>query len=201
MKTSVAFVLIFAFCSAKAQQPMVTDQAYMDISIAGVEKGRIEIALFGNDAPKTVKNFLAICTKGINGKTYVGSTFHRVIKKFMIQGGDIVSGDGTGSISIYGKYFPDEINGIKHTGAGFLSMANAGKDTNGCQFFITTIATPWLDGHHTVFGKVSKNQGLVHTIELGDTDSDDHPLKEVKISGCGVIPTESPFPYVDSPFE
>ncbi|XP_046386768.1 peptidyl-prolyl cis-trans isomerase B [Ischnura elegans] len=201
MKSCVAVLLLATICIVKAEQLTVTDQAYFDITIGNEDKGRIEMGLFGNDAPKTVKNFLAICKDGINGKTYAGSKFHRVIKKFMIQGGDIENGDGTGSISIYGKYFPDEPNGIKHVGAGFLSMANAGKDTNGCQFFITTIATPWLDGHHTVFGKVSKNQGLVHTIEQTETDSDDHPLKEVKIKACGIIPTPSPFKLVDSPYD
>lgn len=118
--------------------------------------GRIVLGLFGDNSPKTVRSFKEICLKGIDGLSYNGTRFHRVIRKFMIQGGDILNGDGTGSTSIYGDYFEDENLTINHTAPGFLGMANQGPDTNGCQFYITTIATPWLDGKHTVFGKVVK---------------------------------------------
>ena len=143
----------------------VTSQIYFQVEIDKKPIGRITIGLFGDDAPKTVKNFRHICLKGIDGKTYVGSKFHRIIDKFVIQGGDIVSNDGHGSTSIYGKYFENENVAINHTGPGFLAMANRGGDTNGCQFFITTMAAPWLNGKHTIFGKVTKGTGLVHVIE------------------------------------
>lgn len=108
---------------------------------------------------------LTVCTNGVDGKTYKGSVFHRVIEKFMIQGGDIVAGDGSGSISIYGRQFEDENLEINHTDVGFVAMANRGPDTNGCQFYITTMHAPWLDGKHTIFGKVVVGQRVVHMIE------------------------------------
>ncbi|XP_021917604.1 peptidyl-prolyl cis-trans isomerase B-like isoform X2 [Zootermopsis nevadensis] len=171
----------------------VTDQVYFDISIGGEHVGRIVLGLFGDVVPKTVKNFLTIASDGIDGKTYANTEFHRVIKKFMIQGGDIIKHDGSGSISIYGKYFPDENFEIKHTAPGFLSMANAGKDTNGCQFFITTVATKWLDGHHTIFGKVVGGQDVVHKIEQVETDSEDRPTKAVVVTESGILPITTAF--------
>lgn len=120
--------------------------------------GRIVLGLFGSDAPKTVRNFRDICLEGIDGLSFNGTRFHRIINRFMIQGGDILNGDGTGSTSIYGDYFEDENLTINHTSSGFLGMANQGPDTNGCQFYITTVASSWLDGKHTVFGKVTKGE-------------------------------------------
>lgn len=137
----------------------------MDVEHDGEELGRIEIGLFGEDAPKTVENFRQICINGIDGLSYKGNQFHRVIEKFMVQAGDIIAGDGTGSISIYGAYFEDENLEIQHTDVGFLGMANRGPDTNGCQFYITTLRTQWLDGKHTIFGKVVQGQPVVHMIE------------------------------------
>lgn len=132
----------------------MTSQIYFDVTHGNVPLGRIVLGLFGDDTPKTVQNFREICLKGIDGLSYNGTRFHRVIKKFMIQGGDILNGDGTGSTSIYGEQFEDENLSINHSIAGFLGMANQGPDTNSCQFYITTVSTPWLDGKHVVFGKV-----------------------------------------------
>jgi peptidylprolyl isomerase len=137
----------------------VTSQVYLDVSHATKPLGRIIVGLFGDDAPKTVKNFREICLHGIDGLSYNGTRFHRVIDRFMIQGGDIQNGDGTGSISIYGKHFEDENLTINHTIGGFLGSANrAVPDSNGCQFYITTIATPWLDGKHTSEFRLSANE-------------------------------------------
>ncbi|XP_058794350.1 peptidyl-prolyl cis-trans isomerase, rhodopsin-specific isozyme-like isoform X2 [Phymastichus coffea] len=163
--------------------------------------GRIVIGLFGQDAPKTVKNFIVLATDGVDGKTYAGTKFHRVIKKFMIQGGDVETGDGAGSISIYGKTFDDENFALNHNGPGFLSMANAGKNTNGCQFFITTIACPWLDGLHTVFGKVVDGLDVVFKIEQTKTDVNDKPVVPIYIHESGLIPTPSPFTISDNPYD
>ncbi|XP_076632943.1 peptidyl-prolyl cis-trans isomerase B isoform X1 [Colletes latitarsis] len=178
----------------------VTEQVYFDVMIDDHPVGRIVVGLFGDVAPKTVKNFVTLATTGVAGKTYKGSRFHRVIRKFMIQGGDVENGDGSGSISIYGKYFEDENFDIGHNGPMFVSMANAGKNTNGCQFFITTIPTPWLDGKHTVFGKIVTGQDVVFKIEQTKTDADDIPIKPVVIFDCGTIPTTSPFTVADNSY-
>ncbi|KAF5298394.1 hypothetical protein FQR65_LT01172 [Abscondita terminalis] len=171
----------------------VTEQVYLDIAIDKEYIGRITIGLFGDIAPITTKNFYTIATQGIKGKTYEGTKFHRVIRRFIIQGGDIVNNNGSGSISIYGENFNDENFQVKHEGPGFVSMANSGPNTNGCQFFITTIGTAWLNGRHTVFGKVLDGQNIVHKIELLKTDVEDRPLKSAEIIKCGSIPTPNPF--------
>lgn len=195
-------ILVTAALTIKAETFKVTNEVYFDITIDNHPVGRIIIGLFGDIAPKTVKNFITLATTGTAGKKYMGTKFHRVIKKFMIQGGDVENGDGTGSISIYGKYFDDETFEVKHSGPLFVSMANAGKNTNGCQFFITTIATPWLDDHHTVFGKVISGEDVVFKIEQTKTDSDDVPLVPVVIYDSGTLPTETYF-YTssDTPYE
>ncbi|CAO1314150.1 unnamed protein product [Diamesa tonsa] len=184
--------LLVLLGTVSAQGPKVTDIVFFDIEIGGVPAGRVEIGVFGGTVPKTAKNFVELAEKN-EGEGYKGSKFHRVIKDFMIQGGDFTKGDGTGGRSIYGERFEDENFKLKHYGAGWLSMANAGKDTNGSQFFITTKATSWLDGRHVVFGKVIKGMSIIRKIEAGPTDSRDKPASEVKIANSGSIPVPEPF--------
>mmetsp|Transcript_1835 Transcript_1835/g.2507 ORF Transcript_1835/g.2507 Transcript_1835/m.2507 type:complete len:184 (-) Transcript_1835:114-665(-) len=166
---------------------------FFDATIGGIAAGRIKIELFADECPRTVENFRQFCTgeyvKQSQPVGYKGSPFHRVIKEFMIQGGDFMNGNGTGRMSIYGDTFDDENFNLRHTEAGLLSMANSGPNTNGCQFFITLAACPWLDGKHVVFGKVLDQLSLltVRKIENVGTGVNNKPKLPIVISECGEL--------------
>lgn len=175
-------------------QAQVTTRAFLDIVIDGQPAGRIVLGLFGNVVPKTVENFETLCRgnerMGSLQLTYRGSSFHRIIPDFMIQGGDFIRHDGTGGRSIYGTEvngrFDDENFQLKHLGPGILSMANSGRNTNGSQFFITTKRTPHLDGRHVVFGTVIDGWDVVKKIEDCGSASG-KPRKSVIVQDCGVL--------------
>ncbi len=159
------------------------------ISIDGKEVGKLKFELFDDDVPNTSSNFRYLCAKGLGDKKeacYKNSIFHRVIKDFMIQGGDFTNFDGTGGMSMYGNKFNDENFNLKHNQPGLLSMANSGPNTNGSQFFITLKETPHLDDKHVVFGILLEGFDILKKIENLETNEEDKPIQEVKIINCGI---------------
>ncbi|CAI9101952.1 OLC1v1000125C1 [Oldenlandia corymbosa var. corymbosa] len=199
IKKSLFFVGALALAQAKQSYKdlkEVTHKVYFDVEIDGKHAGRVVMGLFGKAVPQTVENFRALCTgeKGIgrSGKPlhYKGSKFHRIIPSFIIQGGDFTLGDGRGGESIYGEKFADENFKLKHTGKGLLSMANVGPDTNGSQFFITTVTASRLDGRNVVFGKVLSGMDVVHKIEAQGRQNG-APKSKVVIADSGELPLSS----------
>eukprot|EP00760_Papus_ankaliazontas_P019122 PhM_4_TR17894/c0_g1_i2/m.22120/K01802/E5.2.1.8; peptidylprolyl isomerase len=175
---------------------MSRPKVFFDISIGGKSSGRMTFELYSDVVPKTAENFRALCTgekgMGRSGKPlhFKSSGFHRIIPGFMCQGGDFTRGNGTGGESIYGDKFADEsFKGIagKHTGFGCLSMANAGPNTNGSQFFICTADTPWLDGKHVVFGTLIDGQATLRAMESVGTAPAGKTTQEVVITDCGAL--------------
>ncbi|XP_050366048.1 peptidyl-prolyl cis-trans isomerase CYP21-1 [Argentina anserina] len=201
--TVVVIFLIYVFTSTHQEEEErveevheITHRVYLDIDIEEQRLGRIVIGLYGQVVPKTVENFRALCTgekgKGVKGKRlhYKGTPFHRIVSGFMIQGGDIVHGDGKGYESIYGGTFADENFKVKHSHAGTVSMVNSGPNSNGSQFFITTLKASWLDGEHVVFGKVIQGMDFVYAIEGGAGTYSGKPRKKVVIADAGEIPKD-----------
>jgi len=206
-KEKAAFGGIFGKSSMYNDQPDVElppdhkgdlPKVFFDVKSGDEELGRIVFKLYSDSVPKTAENFRALCTgeKGMCTTKpdvplhYKGCSFHRVINNFMLQGGDFTNGDGTGGESIYGEKFEDEKFIDQHTKPGLLSMANAGPNTNGSQFFITTVSTPHLDGKHVVFGEVLEGMDIVKKIEAVEKGASDKPVVDVTISDCGELKDE-----------
>ncbi|KAK3261415.1 hypothetical protein CYMTET_29678 [Cymbomonas tetramitiformis] len=177
---------------AEAPSSEGNPKVFLDVAIGSSPAQRMEFVLFKDIVPKTAENFRCLCTgekgKGRSGKPlhYKGSSFHRIIPEFMLQGGDFTRGNGTGGESIYGEKFKDENFQLKHTKPGQLSMANAGPNTNGSQFFITTVKTKWLNNKHVVFGEITKGLEIMKAVEaMGDDNG--KPKRKVTIVDCGEL--------------
>ena len=175
--------------SQASTTPAANPVVFFDIDIGGQGAGRVKIELFANALPKTCENFRQLCTGEYkrNGFPvgYKGASFHRIIKDFMVQGGDFLKGDGTGTISIYGDTFADEGFPLSHNAPGLVSMANSGPNTNGCQFFITCAPCDFLDGKHVVFGRVLEGMAVVRRIEDSPISAQNRPKMPITISECG----------------
>ena len=190
--TLLALGLVASTLATAAKDAKVTHQVALTIAVDGKDlEEKVVLGLFGEDTPKTAENFRVLClekrqsTVSQHTLSYVGSSFHRIIPNFMIQGGDFTNHNGTGGESIYGAKFNDENFTVKHD-VGVLSMANAGKNTNGSQFFLTTAQTQWLDGAHTVFGRVLSGMNTVKKVESFGSRSG-QPSAKVTISACSAI--------------
>ena len=164
---------------------MSKPRVFFDLTANGDKLGRVTMELRADVVPKTAENFRALCT-GEKGFGFKGSKFHRVIPQFMCQGGDFTAGNGTGGKSIYGEKFADENFTLKHTGPGILSMANAGPNTNGSQFFICTEKTAWLDGKHVVFGSIVDGMDIIRKVESYGSQSG-KTSKAITIADCGQL--------------
>ncbi|OAD79832.1 hypothetical protein PHYBLDRAFT_15321 [Phycomyces blakesleeanus NRRL 1555(-)] len=178
---------------------MVNPRVFFDIDIDGQRIGRVVFELFADEVPNTAENFRALCTgeKGLGKLSnmplhFRGSIFHRIIKGFMIQGGDFTRRNGTGGESIFGATFADESFARKHTTHGLLSMANRGPNTQSSQFFITTRPTPHLDGKHVVFGRVVSGFPIIEQCENEPVDERDRPMRTVMIANCGELVLKLP---------
>ncbi|KAH9059687.1 cyclophilin-like domain-containing protein [Lactarius vividus] len=177
-----SFLRSFTTSASAAKTPLAN--VFFNIAIDAKPAGRIVFRLFDDVVPRTAQNFRELAT-GQHGFGYTGSSFHRIIPNFMLQGGDFTRHNGTGGRSIYGEHFADENFKVKHDRPGLLSMANAGPDTNGSQFFITTQVTSWLNDKHVVFGEVVEGMDVVKAVEAVGTESG-APKRQVKITSSGV---------------